>query len=149
MVMAFVQGAFGKNVLVTFGLSTYVMLGLRVVYFNCSEPFFGVDIICALEPEPASLIPLTFSYFSARWPFGTSLGSLRANLPGTKNFWTLYLQPCKLFLKNTIFLNREHPKKHAWTMWPRLEHGGRHLSGQQLFLLFWYSCLYGTNSQKR
>ena len=86
MVMAFVQGAFGKNVLVTFGLSTYVMLGLRVVYFNCSEPFFGVDIICALEPEPASLIPLTFSYFSARWPFGTSLGSLRANLPGTKNF---------------------------------------------------------------
>lgn len=31
MVMALVQGAFGKNALVTFGLSTYVMLGLRVV----------------------------------------------------------------------------------------------------------------------
>lgn len=85
MVMAFVQGAFGKNVLFTFGLSTYVMLGLRVVYFNCSEPFLAVDIICALQP--ASLFALYFfSYFSARWPFGTSLGSLRANLPGTNNF---------------------------------------------------------------
>ena len=29
--MVLVQGAFGKNALVTFGLSTYVMLGLRVV----------------------------------------------------------------------------------------------------------------------
>lgn len=31
MGMAPVQGAFGKTAVVTFGLTTYVMLGLRVV----------------------------------------------------------------------------------------------------------------------
>lgn len=95
MVMAFVQGAFGKNVLVTFGLSTYVMLGLRVVYFNCSEPFFfGVDIICALEFNS----PYFFPTFQLGGPLALPWGLYVLICQVQRISVTLYLQPCKLFL---------------------------------------------------
>jgi hypothetical protein len=44
-----VQGAFGKNALVTFGLSTYVMLGLRVLGGPLALPWGLYVLICRVH----------------------------------------------------------------------------------------------------
>jgi len=67
--MVLVQGAFGKNALVTFGLSTYVMLGLRVV---CSTVEIYPPLISALEP--ASLLLLHFPTFQLGGPLALPWG---------------------------------------------------------------------------
>lgn len=54
-----VQGAFGKNVLVTFGLSTYVMLGLRVLGGPLALPWGLYVLICQRTPEKACLNDVT------------------------------------------------------------------------------------------
>ncbi|KAJ0255036.1 zinc metalloprotease EGY1 [Hirschfeldia incana] len=54
-----VQGAFGKNVLFTFGLSTYVMLGLRVLGGPLALPWGLYVLICQRTPEKACLNDVT------------------------------------------------------------------------------------------
>ncbi|CAH8277088.1 unnamed protein product [Arabidopsis lyrata] len=54
-----VQGAFGKNALVTFGLSTYVMLGLRVLGGPLALPWGLYLLICQRTPEKPCLNDVT------------------------------------------------------------------------------------------
>ncbi|CAN8275538.1 unnamed protein product [Cochlearia groenlandica] len=54
-----VQGAFGKNALVTFGLSTYVMLGLRVLGGPLALPWGLYVLICQRTSEKACLNDVT------------------------------------------------------------------------------------------
>uniref|UniRef100_A0A1J3J5S7 Putative zinc metalloprotease EGY1, chloroplastic n=1 Tax=Noccaea caerulescens TaxID=107243 RepID=A0A1J3J5S7_NOCCA len=54
-----VQGAFGKNALVTFGLSTYVMLGLRVLGGPLALPWGLYVLICQRTPEKPCLNDVT------------------------------------------------------------------------------------------
>ncbi|KAL1210907.1 putative zinc metalloprotease EGY1 [Cardamine amara subsp. amara] len=54
-----VQGAFGKNALVTFGLTTYVMLGLRVLGGPLALPWGLYVLICQRTPEKPCLNDVT------------------------------------------------------------------------------------------
>ncbi|CAH8389765.1 unnamed protein product [Eruca vesicaria subsp. sativa] len=54
-----VQGAFGKNALATFGLSTYVMLGLRVLGGPLALPWGFYVLICQRTPEKPCLNDVT------------------------------------------------------------------------------------------